>query len=129
MGAIGGGIWHGIKGARNSPRVGVRGVTCRSVGRSLTGLLLSNISTITTLLSYPQPCDRSLPRLPLLPRHPRHPLHPRHTHHPRLPRPPRHSPPARQTGRTLRRFPLRHQSPRTSPRRQLWRLGRSVLVV
>jgi len=22
MGAIGGGIWHGVKGARNSPRVG-----------------------------------------------------------------------------------------------------------
>lgn len=132
MGAIGGGIWHGIKGARNSPRVGVRGVTCRSAGPSLTGMLLSLSLAIfrqpqlCRILCYPPPCDRCLPRLPRFTRLPRLPCLPR------LPgdtRDPRNSPLARQTGRTLRRLPLRHQSPRTSPRRQLWRLGRSVLVV
>ena len=36
MGAIGGGIWHGIKGARNSPRVSFSHLVLSIVNNQLT---------------------------------------------------------------------------------------------
>lgn len=97
MGAIGGGIWHGIKGARNSPRVGLLSIFRRWTWSS--DLPVRSFAP-AVLGAQPATVARQGGETKLI-----------------------------ILGRTSDRFGVCYKSTSTSPRRELWDLGRTVLIL